>query len=80
MYDHLYPLWRTSTDCFGKYGVGIQLYFKYLKAMILLLFIMTLVSIPALVSNLRGGYYNGRNKSQLDFTMFGNQVGFDHGK
>ena len=76
----LYPLWSTSTDSFGKYGVGIQLYFKYMKAMIILFSIMTLISIPALVSNLRGNYYTGRNKSQFDFTMFGNQVGFDHGK
>lgn len=40
---------------------------------------MSLIMIPSMVSNLRGEYYKGKNKSALDFTMLGNQKGFEDG-
>jgi hypothetical protein len=40
---------------------------------------MSLIAIPALISNIGGDFYEGRNRSAFDFTMLGNQKGFEEG-
>ena len=50
-----YSLLCTSPTTLGKHGVGLMLYFMFIKWMAIGIFIMALISLPALVSNLRGG-------------------------
>ena len=38
----------------GDYGVGLYLYFMYLKFMAITFGVMSLVMIPALISNISG--------------------------
>jgi hypothetical protein len=63
----------------GDYGVGLYLYFMYLKFMAIAFGIMSLIMIPALISNMRGDFYDDQNRSFLDFSMLGNQDGFQYG-
>lgn len=46
-----YPL-CVETKEFGKFGVGLQLFFEFIKFSAIAFFIMALISIPALVSNI----------------------------
>ena len=47
--------------------------------MAICLAVMSVISIPALVANLLGSYYEDRSNSTLDFTTLGNTDGFDEG-
>lgn len=76
--DHMYPL-RVSLFELGKYGVGVHLYFRYVKYMVICFGIMTLISIPSLIANLSGDYFEERSNSVLDYTTLGNTKGFDNG-
>lgn len=76
--EYMYPLWVTLFTL-GKYGAGIYLYFNYIKYMAICLAVMSVISIPALVANLLGSYYEDRSNSTLDFTTLGNTDGFDEG-
>ena len=40
---------------------------------------MSLIALPAIVSNIRGGFYSNRNFSVMGYTMLGNQDGFYQG-
>ena len=48
---------------FGEFGVGIVLYFQFLKHMVLCFFLMTLMSVPAYIF-----YYSG-NESGGDVSL-----------
>ncbi|CAI2374106.1 unnamed protein product [Moneuplotes crassus] len=74
-----YSLLDTDIFEFGRYGVGLYLYMLYIKHIIIVFAIMTIIAIPAFVSNIGGGYYESRNFSILGFTMLGNQEGFEEG-
>lgn len=74
-----YSLLRTDIFEFGRYGVGMYLYMLYIKNIIICFGIMSLIAIPALYSNIRGGFYNNRNFSAMGYTMLGNQDGFYQG-
>lgn len=49
---------ELNLDCdlsqFKKYGSGVKLFFEFLKLFAILFWIMAIVSIPALFSNISG--------------------------
>lgn len=48
-----YPL-CVETNELGKYGIGLQLFFEFVKLSAIVFFIMALISIPAIYSNIEG--------------------------
>lgn len=50
----LYPVWNTSISEIGEHGVGLMLYFYYLKWMAVGLFFMALISFPAWYKSMSG--------------------------
>lgn len=60
---------------FGAHGVGLFLYFKFLKYMIVMTFLMSLLMIGPLTSNELGGYLDKKKKSQFDSSTLANQGG-----
>ena len=77
--DENYSICKDGINRMGNYGVGLYLYFLYLKFMGATFFIMSLIMIPAMYCNISGNFYEGKNRSALDFTMLGNQKGFEDG-
>ena len=49
-----YPLCLDNEE-FGKYSIGVQMYFNFLKSTSIIFAFMALISILALVSNVYGG-------------------------
>ena len=73
--NKLYPFWVSNFE-FAKFGIGVYLYFSYLKVFCIMLWILTIFMVPALVSNLLGAYYQEVNSSVVHYTTLGNQYGF----
>jgi len=48
-----YPLSCDITE-FGAYGIGLLLYFNFLKKMSIIFMILSIMAIPSLVSNFLG--------------------------
>lgn len=48
-----YPL-NSNIEDFSKYGIGITLYLNFLKKISIIFTIMSIISIPSLVSNCIG--------------------------
>ena len=48
--DKPYPF-KVSIREFGNFGVGLHLYFKYLKFMTIGLAVMSIIMLPAFISN-----------------------------
>ena len=72
-----YRLCCTSPTTLGKHGAGLMLYFMFIKWMAIGFFILTLLSIPALVSNLIGGAISKKDQmSFFDITTLSNQKDF----
>lgn len=70
----LRPIWKTSINDFGEHGVGLMLYFMFLKWMSIGLFIVTILSLPCLIVNCAGNGITDSNKiSLLDYTTISNQ-------
>ena len=75
----------TKPSCFslspqdlGKYGVGLELYFTFLKYSMLLFFLISLVSVWPIVMNVKGGYLmDGETNSPFDVLTLANQDGAD---
>lgn len=44
----------VDIDEFGKYGVGITLFFEFIKLSAVVFWIMSIIAIPVLYSNLTG--------------------------
>ena len=59
-----------------RFGIGVYLYFGYLKIFSIFLCILTVFSIPALVSNILGKFYVELNTSVIHYTTLGDQYGF----
>lgn len=55
-----YPLWKTGEADIGQLGVGIGLYFAYLKYMTRYFIVIAILCIPSLVLNGSGSAYLGR--------------------
>jgi hypothetical protein len=52
---------------FDIFGVGIVLYFKFMKLMILLFFLFTLFSIPAYLFYISGYLYNASSTASMTY-------------
>lgn len=76
--DNLYP-YCVNLNEFAKYGVGIHLYFRYIKNMAIMFGIMSIIALPSLICNLQGTYFKEKSTSALDFTTLGNHDGFENG-
>lgn len=74
-----YSFWSPIED-FQKYGPGIYLFFKFIKVFMLGMFIIGLLSLPILISNMSGGGLNsfggGWNKKLMRTTL-ANQEYYD---
>ncbi len=64
----------------GAGGVGVEMYFVYLKQMIILFTIMTAISLPVVIINYLGGYLNEVEKtSPFEASTIANQKGIPPG-
>ena len=73
--NKLFSLWVSNFEL-AKFGIGIYQYFSYLKIFCILFWVLTVLMIPLLISNILGGYYQDINTSVIYFTTLGNQYGF----
>lgn len=68
-----FSLWGASTSDFGIGGIGIELYFVFLKQMILLFFLISLVEIPTLILICTGNQIMDVEKTGImDYTTLAN--------
>ena len=73
-FGKLRPIWGTSLMQIGEHGTGLMLYLMFVKWMSIAFFIISILSIPCLVSNIVGnGTDNNTKSSFLDKTTLGNQ-------
>jgi len=69
-----YNLFCTSPTTLGKHGAGLMLYFMFIKWMAIGMFIMFILSLPALITNLEGNAISKKESmSFLDKTTLSNQ-------
>lgn len=71
-----YPLCSTSESIFGRFGIGIELYFFFVRYLAILFFIISLISIYPMYSNY-SGHENGsvnQNERYIYLTL-ANQAG-----
>ena len=74
-------LWHTTIEQIGEYGVGLELYFTFLRDIAILFLIISLISIYPMVSNRSGDYMDAeKDTSFLDFYTMANQSGLDVGE
>jgi hypothetical protein len=61
----------TSLDKLGKLGIGVELYFKFLRFFAVVFLLMGLVTIPALYSNYNGHGLEDHSSSSylMKFTL-----------
>lgn len=71
--------WLTvSSQQLGAYGVGVQLYFAFLKSAAILFFFISVLSTRPLLLNYRGNYLlDGQTKTPFDVYTLANQDGPD---
>ena len=70
-----YPFCK-NIDVFGKYSIGVKLYIKFLRKLIICLLFMSAIALIPIVSNILGGHYkNTDSASSFDYTTLGNQKG-----
>lgn len=43
---------KSSKGIFDQYGLGIQLYFKFLKSLMFMMIFLTILSIPMIKTNI----------------------------
>lgn len=69
---------NISSQQLGGYGVGVQLYFSFLKAATILFFVISLISLGPLYTNYKGHWLrDGQTKSPFDVLTLANQAGPD---
>lgn len=67
-----------SSQQLGAYGIGIQLYFSFLKNATILFFFISLMSLGTLYTNYQGNWLrDGQTKSPFDVLTLANQAGPD---
>jgi len=75
-HGRLYPVCKTKNTKFGEYGVGLQLYFSFMKALTICFFVMSIISVIPIALNISGGYFSASQKSTvLEETTLGNVQG-----
>ncbi|CAG9311044.1 unnamed protein product [Blepharisma stoltei] len=66
----LYSIWSTSPENLGKYGVGLELYFRFIKQMAILFFIAACLSIYPAYTNSTGSIIaDGESQSGSRYTL-----------
>ncbi len=71
-----FDICESTPEDLGIGGVGIELYFVYLKQLILLFSVMSLLALPVLVFNYMGGYLNTvETTSPFEESTIANQKG-----
>jgi len=71
-------VWKTTVHDLGDCGVGVELYFMFLKDMALLFFVISLISLYMLYSNIDGENLKDRvDYSIQSLTTLANQYGID---
>eukprot|EP00743_Colponemidia_sp_Colp-15_P005010 GILK01005396.1.p1 GENE.GILK01005396.1~~GILK01005396.1.p1 ORF type:complete len:784 (+),score=111.46 GILK01005396.1:81-2432(+) len=74
-----YHLWRTSASELGRFGVGIELYFRFVKYMAVVLLVMSLIAIPNIFINSAGNRMSlADQKFGMEQTTLGNQGTVDN--
>ena len=76
----LYPLCTTHSSEFGRLGIGVKLYFAFLKQMALLFIILIILAFPSFVFNLMGGFLDDQvSTSVFEKSTAGNRdgIGYD---
>lgn len=70
------PVCSSTPSDLGSGGLGLELYFVFLKQMILMFTIMTVFAIPVVIVNYLGGYLNDIEKtSPFEGSTIANQQG-----
>ncbi|CAG9323455.1 unnamed protein product [Blepharisma stoltei] len=65
-----YNIWSASPEKLGKYGVGLELYFLFLKQMAILFFIIACISIYPAYTNSKGTWIeDDESQSGSRFTL-----------
>jgi hypothetical protein len=65
---NLYPVYATNAEDLGQFGVGIGLYFLFLRYMIFVFLIIAMVHSAAMIINVAGG---GFGEQRTDVDRFG---------
>lgn len=45
---------NINNEEFSKYGIGLYLYFDFFKKMVIIFFVMSLISLLPIITNLQG--------------------------
>ena len=73
--------WSTTIEQIGEYGVGMELYFYFLRDIAILFFIISLISIYPMISNRTGDHLDSEGENSfLDFYTLANQEGLEVGE
>ncbi|OMJ91384.1 hypothetical protein SteCoe_6064 [Stentor coeruleus] len=71
-----YSICGTSLQVFGRYGIGLQLYFLFVKQITMLFFLLSVLSIYAMMNNYVGNGFKGIfAKQKLTYFTLANQQG-----
>ena len=63
---------------FGKYSVGLELYMKFLKKLIICMCVMSVLAMIPVVLNILGGYFQNTDRAgTFAQTTLGNQKGIE---
>ena len=69
------PICKTNSNELGIASVGVELYFIFLKELILLFLLLTIFALPLIILNYTGGYLNSIEKtSPFEGSTIGNQM------
>lgn len=75
-----FDICESTPEDLGIGGVGIEMYFVFLKQLIFIFAIMSVIAVPVLVFNYMGGYLNVVEKtSPFEASMIANQRGIPAG-
>ncbi len=58
----------TESAEFGQYGVGLELFFDFIKMATIFFFMMAIISLPAIWNNYRGDGLSSYGKNLLFFS------------
>ena len=74
-----YPVCSTSQETLGKYGMGLQLYFLFLKHLGFLFFLISLMSVWPMIENYNGrGLGSAIQTQRFLYFSLANQNGIDN--
>jgi hypothetical protein len=73
-----YPICSTPESKFGSYGIGLELYFYFIRQMTFLFLLISLISIYPMHSNYTGHEFGSTNQNErYTYLTLANQAGID---